>query len=39
MEDNGYSVKDMGFTFNIVYRSFAFFLLSRGDDVNDGCCP
>ena len=46
MEDNGYSVKDRGFIFNIVYRSLLFrssfcfiFLLSRGDDVDDGCCP
>ena len=46
MEDNGYSVKDRSFIFNIVYRSLLFrssfcfiFLLSRGDDVDDGCCP
>ena len=46
MEDNGYSFKDKGFIFNIVYRSLLFrssfcfiFLLSRGDDVDDDCCP
>ena len=33
MEDNGYSVKDKGFIFNIVYRSLLFrssFTLSKG---------
>ena len=38
MEDNGYSVKNKEVCFFEVHSAL-FFLLSRGDDVDDGCCP